>query len=375
MAGQWGRKRESSWANPATVVDDFYPVLEASIVADPTWMRSAGIRSDRYAERPADLGTLKVTGSTSMEFLTTPAASILLDMFGAVTGSGPLTFTPGSPNESFASQAGIVDSSGTVRPATAYGCKLDGWTLRAAVGEYVKLTLPYTAKTVALHRSVADGVTTNASAAISSATAVFTIGDVGRPISGTGISSGTTILSVQSATAATLSANATASGTAITFTIGAALAAASYGAGVPWTFLQTTISAAGTSIASAKSVEITAAKNLRNDRNVLGTPFILEQQFAKYFNYSTSVEADYDSNAFSILQLSGGQASLVTTLSDAISGGTKSLVITQNVQVQGDLAKLSQPGLESQPLRFGAGATTDASTITAVLTNGETSAA
>lgn len=376
MAGQWGRKRESSWANPATVVDDFYPVTDASITVDPGWMRPKGIRANRYTEQPAQLGALKVTGQTNMEFLTTPAASILLDMFGAVSGSGPLTFTPGSPNESFTSQGAVTDSSGTIRPATAYGCKLDGWTLKAAVGEFVTVSLPYTAKSVALHRSVTDGVTTNASAAITSATASWTTADVGRPISGTGITAGTTILSVQSTTAATLSANATASGTGVTFNIGTATAAASYGAGVPWTCLQSSVSAAGTPIASARSVEITATKNLRNQRNVLGTPFTLEQQFENHFSFTTNVEADYDSNAFSILTLSGGQASLVTTLSDAITGGTNSLVITQNVQVMGDLPSLTKMGLESQSIKFQAGhASSDASTITAILSNGETSAA
>lgn len=65
-----------------------------------------------------------------------------------------------------------------------------------------------------------DGNTTNNSALISSATAAFTQDDVGKAISGTNIPGSTTILSVQSATQATLSANATGTATTTVFTIG-----------------------------------------------------------------------------------------------------------------------------------------------------------
>jgi hypothetical protein len=68
-------------------------------------------------------------------------------------------------------------------------------------------------------RTVADGVTTSGSAAITSVDAEFSSTDVGLSITGTGIPGGTTILSVQSASAATLSANATASGSGVSFTI------------------------------------------------------------------------------------------------------------------------------------------------------------
>lgn len=72
-------------------------------------------------------------------------------------------------------------------------------------------------------RTVASVATTNASAAITAPAGSFQAGDAGRTITGTGIPGGTTILSVQSATAATLSANATATGS-ITATLGAATA-------------------------------------------------------------------------------------------------------------------------------------------------------
>jgi hypothetical protein len=62
---------------------------------------------------------------------------------------------------------------------------------------------------------------TSGAATVTAAAGSFTEEDAGRPISGTGIAASTTILSVQSDTAATLSANATASNSS-TATIGAA---------------------------------------------------------------------------------------------------------------------------------------------------------
>lgn len=72
---------------------------------------------------------------------------------------------------------------------------------------------------VSVNRSLAGVGTTNASAAITHAAGGFSTADAGKTITGTGIPGGATILSVQSATAATLSANATATGT-VTATIG-----------------------------------------------------------------------------------------------------------------------------------------------------------
>ena len=65
-----------------------------------------------------------------------------------------------------------------------------------------------------------DGATTNASTALTSAAAQFRADDVGLTIAGIGIPGGTTISSVQSATAVTLSAAATATATGVTITLG-----------------------------------------------------------------------------------------------------------------------------------------------------------
>lgn len=73
---------------------------------------------------------------------------------------------------------------------------------------------------------------TSGSAALTAAAGTFAKGDAGRPVSGTGIPAGATLLSVTSDTAATLSANATASGSGA-LAVGVALstdpAASGYG--------------------------------------------------------------------------------------------------------------------------------------------------
>jgi hypothetical protein len=68
--------------------------------------------------------------------------------------------------------------------------------------------------------SVTDGVTTNTSTTVTSATARFNESDIGITITGTGIPSNTTIASVTSSGTAVLSAACTATATGITFTLG-----------------------------------------------------------------------------------------------------------------------------------------------------------
>jgi Prokaryotic N-terminal methylation motif len=80
------------------------------------------------------------------------------------------------------------------------------------VGPPYRAVVDYGSRTT---RSVADGATTNASTTLTSATAAFGSIDVGNPITGTNIQSGTTITAVNSATSVTMSKPATATGTNI----------------------------------------------------------------------------------------------------------------------------------------------------------------
>ena len=67
--------------------------------------------------------------------------------------------------------------------------------------------------------SFSDGVTTNTSAVVTSATAAFKASDVGKKVTGAGIPAGAKILSRDSATQVTLDANATATATGVAITI------------------------------------------------------------------------------------------------------------------------------------------------------------
>jgi hypothetical protein len=84
------------------------------------------------------------------------------------------------------------------------------------VGTINKAVVDYGARGT---RTLADGVTTNGSATLTSATAAFTTADVGNPITGTNIPAATTISGYTSPTSVTLSNNATASGSSILFKI------------------------------------------------------------------------------------------------------------------------------------------------------------
>jgi hypothetical protein len=84
------------------------------------------------------------------------------------------------------------------------------------VGSINKAVVDYGTR---MTRTVTDGVTTNGSATLTSATAVFTSADVGNPITGTNIQAATTISGYTNATTVTLSKTATASGSPVTFKI------------------------------------------------------------------------------------------------------------------------------------------------------------
>ena len=66
----------------------------------------------------------------------------------------------------------------------------------------------------------ADGNTTSGSRTVTSASGAFTTADVGSSISGTGIPTGTTIVTVNSPTSVTISADATGTGTTAALTLG-----------------------------------------------------------------------------------------------------------------------------------------------------------
>lgn len=367
---QTGFKRESAHAGGG-VPDTFYDTKTTGGSA-PVYADRMTMRADRQTALTKVLVGFRYTGSVDQDLVNKPMASLLKDMIGAPTGSGPLTYTPGSPDSSFVWQWVPVDSSNTNRPRTDWGCKIDKWSLKATVGEVCKLHFDYSAKKRSFYRVVTDGVTTNGSATITSATSVWTKHDIGKPITGTGIPAGTTIRSFSSATSATLSANATASGTGVTFTIGVAMASASYTAGMaPFSCVDACLQLAGSQL-PCKGFTVDVDKHLDNDRGVVCDYYPLEQKRGPdAWTISGSIDHWFDSDAIEILAENGNEAALVATFSN----GTESLVLTLNVQIMGDPTPMDTVGVQTQSTKWEAGSSSsDAAALTAVLTNGETSA-
>lgn len=152
-----------------------------------------------------------------------------------------------------------------------------------------------------------------------------------------------------------------------------ALATASYGSGLaPFTFVQATVSVNGSAVTSARGVTLRGDKKLRTQRHVLASRLPLEQLRQGRFNITGSLTADFDGLTLFALQAAGTSVAL----SLVFSNGTDSLTYTGTIQVTGNPPPLSSNGLEEQTINFEIGhATSDATALTPVLVNTESSAA
>jgi hypothetical protein len=123
---------------------------------------------------------------------------------GATTiGSAVLT----SPKEGAFTSADVGNPiTGTNIPA---GTTISGYTSATSITLSQNATASGSPVSFKIYgdgnRSLTDAVTNNGSTTLTSATAYFTAADLGKPIVGTTIPAGTKIVSVQSATSATLS--------------------------------------------------------------------------------------------------------------------------------------------------------------------------
>lgn len=155
-------------------------------------------------------------------------------------------------------------------------------------------------------------------------------------------------------------------------TTATALASASYATLTPFSFVEASITVNGSAVASANKVTLSCNKGLRKDRHVLGSRLILEQREEEKFEFTTEIEADFDALTLFNLAVAATQVASVLTLSN----GTESLTITCSGQVIGDPPSLEHQGIESQTIRLDhSHASSDASAITAVLIDSESSAA
>jgi hypothetical protein len=370
LAAQLGLKAETTWGTVA-VPDVFIPLVSEGLGTDPNnRVESAAIIAGRHvltSEQWAE-GNRVVGGALGLELPTESAIVQLLfeHMFGTKTGTGPWTFTPGDlTGKGLTAQVGVPGTDGTVRPKTLTGAKVASWEIAWTAGEIVTLGLETIAKGEYGHRSVADGVTTNTSTTVTSATAAFTEGDEGSPISGTGIPAGTTIASVTDATTAVLSAAATATATGVTFTIGVALASASYvaGAATPFHAASVTATIAGSQVLVKQGT--LSGDNKLERRPFSGNRETYEPLQTGLRDYMGSLQLEFVNRTQYDRFVKGTEAAVVATF----MSGAKSIVLTYNARFDGETPKVGGRGIVDQPLPIKAiAATTDASAITAVYT-------
>lgn len=358
---------ESTWGT-AVAPTVWVPFLEESLSTEIERLTSEAIiagarvpRSSQWAE-----GAITASGDVSMELNDLSKGLLLKHMFGGATTTGP--FSPADISGlGLTVQVGIPDvNTGTVRPKTLAGGKVASWELAVAAGEVATLGLSLVGRHLIHHRTVSDGVTTgtNSSPVITSATAAFNQEDVGKPISGAQIPASTTILSVESATSATMSANATAAGTGLAWVIGLALTSPSYAAGItPMSYVGASVTIAGSSFKS-RSFTLSGNNGLADDRRFLGQRGLDEPLEAALREYTGTIETEYWDNTAYTRFLAGTETALVLT----IGKGTKSVTFTGNARYDGTTPSVSGPGVVGQQLPFTLmGSTTDASALTVTL--------
>lgn len=193
----------------------------------------------------------KVSSGTSVELsqpAVTTGSSVTLDIHGTcLIWMRPLSQQAG---ERYRFDASITSASATLTSATmsfsAYdigasiaGPGIPGGTTITAVASATSITMSANATSTLtsshVHvgptggRIVMDAVTTNASVIITSATAAFTSADLGRPVAGTNIPDGATIVQIDSATQMRISASCSAAVTGGTLRLGALLVDGSRG--------------------------------------------------------------------------------------------------------------------------------------------------
>lgn len=151
-----------------------------------------------------------------------------------------------------------------------------------------------------------------------------------------------------------------------------ALATASYASGlVPFTFIEGAITVNG-SATPVRSVQVACNLGLKTDRHVLGSRLIREQLEQDRRDFSTSITADFEDLTLYALSVAGTQVASVLTF----TSGADTLTVTSSGQVTSAVPSLTTVGLEENTVTYEQShATADASAITAVLVNTESSAA
>lgn len=269
---QYGHKTETT---PGVTVtpDKFLPILDGESLdrTDPI-MESEAIWAGREITpmEATNGGLIEVGGSTPFELSTFGATTLFRHMLGDVdtTGSDPYTHvgTTGPLLGLALTQQLGVNMNGTVVPKTATGCKAASWAIGGEEGAFLTHAVDWIAQRLQVgSRSVTDGVTST-NTTLGSASANFTVADIGKDVSGTGITAGTWITDVAAdGNTATLSVATIATATGVTVVIGKALATASYPSGIAYYKMHhATLTIDGTAV-PIKGFEVTGDNALIRD--------------------------------------------------------------------------------------------------------------
>lgn len=365
LAGSIGYGDETTWGVPVAPTLHI-PLVDESIGAEIERVESEGIIAGQRVIRSQqwEPGNVDAGGDVGHELYDRDLGLLLKHMFGGSTTTGP--FVPADLSGlGLTAQVGVPNvTDGTVHPKTLAGGKVASWEIAANAGEIATLGLSLVGKHLVNHRSVVDGVTTSGDATITSATAAFTIDDVGKPISGTGIPAAATILSWTSATEVELSANASASGTGVTFTIGMALTSPSYTSGIaPMKFVSSSVSIGGVAY-KTKSVSLSGDNGLDTGRFFGGQRWRDEPLEADLRRYEGTIDSEFFGTAAYNRFVGGAEAAVVL----AFARGSRSLTFTLNVRFDGTTPQVEGRGIVQQSLPFVVvGTTTDALGISAAL--------
>lgn len=338
----------------------FYPLFEQGLTDGYAVERleSEGVvaGSDVIGTSQWNGGPITVGGDVGFELYQDFAGLLFKHMFGTVntTGSGPYThtFTPGSIDDlSLTCQVGIPPVLGSaVIPVNLLGCKVTDWELACNADEIATLGLTIAARDAHYgSRTVSDGVTTNTDATVTSSTGAFTQADVGKLISGTGITAGTTIASINSSTSIELSAAATADGTGLTLTIGAALASASYGtlADKPFKFNHAAVTVGGSSV-EVTSLKISGANALKTDRRFLGSQLAGKALREGRREFMVELGQEFrDLNAINALK-NGTEVAVVASF----TGASTSATITMNCRYDEVTPSTDGKSIAEQPVKL-----------------------
>lgn len=307
ISAQFGFKTETTW-NTAVTVDKFLEFVDEGIDNDGgPRIVSQGLRGGRLVDHRAARGIPKIGGPVKLELPNINLATLLKHMFGTVATTGT-----------------------------------GPWTHTATPGPLLGKSL-----TVQVGRPSIDGTV--------------------NPFTWSGVK----IADWELAAATNQYAMLTPSFTVAAETTATALAAASYPAGLaPFTFVQSALTLAGSSVA-LNSFSLKASNGLKTDRGGPGSAVIREQITDSRKSYSGTITAEFESLTNYNRFLAATQAALVLTFSN----GSDSFTITMNVELTGDAPKVSGPGILAHNLPFSVlSATSDAAAITAVLVNQDSSA-